>query len=63
MYEYYSKIRWKFENNNSKNKMLTINEKIKNYKNSKIILQSAFATPSQFKLNNIINHINLKNTK
>ena len=35
----------------------------KNYKNSKIILQNAFATSPQFKLNNIINHINLKNIK
>ena len=36
---------------------------LKDYKNSKIILQSVFAKPSQLKLNNIINHINLKNIK
>ena len=36
---------------------------LKNYKNSKIILQSVFATPSQLRLNNIINYINLKNIK
>ena len=29
MYKYYLKIRWKIKNNNSKNKMSTINEKIK----------------------------------
>ena len=29
MYEYYSKIRWKIENNDSKDKMLAINKKIK----------------------------------
>ena len=36
---------------------------LKDYKNLKMILQSVFATPSQFKLNNIINHINFKNIK
>ena len=36
---------------------------LKDYKNLKIILQNVFATPSQFKLNNIINYINLKNIK
>ena len=29
MYEYYLKIRWKIENNDLKNKMLTINERVK----------------------------------
>ena len=29
MYKYHLKIRWKIENNNSKNKILTINERIK----------------------------------
>ena len=33
---------------------------LKDCKNLKMILQNDFATPSQFKLNNIINHINLK---
>ena len=36
---------------------------LKDYKNLKMILQSAFATPSQFKLNNIINYINFKNIR
>ena len=36
---------------------------LKDYKNSKITLQSVFVTSSQFKLNNIINHINFKNIK
>ena len=29
MYEYHLKIRWEIENNDLKNKMLTINERIK----------------------------------
>ena len=36
---------------------------LKDYKNLKMILQNVFATSSQFKLNNIINYINLKNIK
>ena len=36
---------------------------LKDYKNSKMILQSVFATSSQFKLNNIIYYINLKNIR
>ena len=36
---------------------------LKDYKNSKMILQSVFATSPQLKLNNIINHINFKNIK
>ena len=29
IYEYHSEIRWKIENNNSKDKILTINERVK----------------------------------
>ena len=36
---------------------------LKDYKNSKMILQNVFVTPSQFKLSNIINYIKLKNIK
>ena len=36
---------------------------LKDYKNLKMILQSVFITPSQLKLNNIINYINFKNIK
>ena len=48
MYEYYSKIRWKIENNDLKDKMLAINERIKKlqkFKNDIVKrLRNAFAT-------------------
>ena len=36
---------------------------LKDYKNLKMILQSVFETFSQFKINNIINFIDLKNIR
>ena len=38
-------------------------KRLKDYKNLKMILQSVFVTSSQFKSNNIINYIKLKNIK
>ena len=38
-------------------------KELKDYKSLEMILQNAFATPSQFKLNNIINYIILKDTR